>query len=410
MDVTTTLEICTSSHSESRCGLNWICYDVMIVMSSQGLCPAQQLCPGYWVIIHESLVAHSIIVETMDEATKLLGYPLDTVFSVHIDNEDGMPLRGSSLSLPFPGPCALQSALARYPNLLNSPIKVALLTLAAHAFDLAKVGRLKLLSSPSRKEISTLKESREEAAKEVEASNQGELSVEESQMWEVSMKVILTDVVKPLKQCTSAPGTGDTREAQYKGFSFLVLDGCYGIIGTMCWFLSHISTCFMELISQSKHENVFMEIARSMQLSRNICVALFSLQSWISFICHWLRAKIIVLKDEGVSDMHDENPIKAANNIFRDISKLAEELAPCVVENLALALGALCMVLLSSASIVTPFISKFLLDWMHQDGHEYKQWSTDHAIERPRCKDNSCSQGILPILYHISSQTTPYCP
>eukprot|EP01018_Ginkgo_biloba_P009771 Gb_07737 [translate_table: standard] len=126
---------------------------------------------------------------------------------------------------------------------------------------------------------------------------------------------------------------------------------------------------------QAKHENALMEIAGSMQLSRNIFVALLSLQSWLSFIRRWLRAKIMVFEAEDVSDMHDKIAIKAADSIFKDISKLAEEAVPRVAENLALALGALCMVLPSSAHCVTPFISKFLLNWMHQDGHEYKQWS-----------------------------------
>lgn len=62
----------------------------------------------------------------MEEMAKLLGYPLDTIFSLHTDDKMGDPLNGGSNSLPtpIPGPLTLQTALSRYADLLTPPKKV----------------------------------------------------------------------------------------------------------------------------------------------------------------------------------------------------------------------------------------------------------------------------------------------
>lgn len=65
-------------------------------------------------------------LEVVEEAERLLGYSLETFFTIHADKEDGTPLGGGSLAPPFPSPITVRNALARYADLLNSPKKVSI--------------------------------------------------------------------------------------------------------------------------------------------------------------------------------------------------------------------------------------------------------------------------------------------
>ncbi|KAI8028996.1 Protein RST1 [Camellia lanceoleosa] len=124
----------------------------------------------------------------------------------------------------------------------------------------------------------------------------------------------------------------------------------------------------------AKYENALVEIAASLQLSRNILIALLSLQSWKPFMQRWLRACVTFLDAKAPSTVLDKTS-KAANGILKIIKRLAEESIPRSAENIALALGALCEVLPPSAHAVKSTASKFLLDWLFQYEHEHRQWS-----------------------------------
>ncbi|KAF8037585.1 hypothetical protein BT93_B0463 [Corymbia citriodora subsp. variegata] len=122
------------------------------------------------------------------------------------------------------------------------------------------------------------------------------------------------------------------------------------------------------------YENMLVEIAASLQLSRNTFLALLSLQSWKSFMRRWIRANMLSL-DAKVSSIALDRPSKAAHDILKSMMRIAEESIPRSAENIALALGALCAVLPQSAHTVISAASKFLLNWLFQFEHEHRQWS-----------------------------------
>ncbi|XP_052196381.1 protein RST1 isoform X2 [Diospyros lotus] len=124
----------------------------------------------------------------------------------------------------------------------------------------------------------------------------------------------------------------------------------------------------------AKYENALVEISMSLHLSRNILIALLSLQSWKPFMQRWLRACAIFLDGKAPSTVADKTS-KAANGILKIIRRLAEESIPRSAENIALAIGALCEVLPPSAHAVKSTASKFLHEWLFQFEHEHRQWS-----------------------------------
>ncbi|CAA0828535.1 Protein RST1 [Striga hermonthica] len=124
----------------------------------------------------------------------------------------------------------------------------------------------------------------------------------------------------------------------------------------------------------AKYEDAAVEIAASLQISRNTFLALFSLQSWKPFMQRWLRSRVMVL-EANVHGTVLDNTSKAANEILKILTRLADAAIPRSAENIALALGAFCVVLPASAHMVKSMASKFLLDWLSQYAHEYRQWS-----------------------------------
>ncbi|KAM1491327.1 hypothetical protein PS1_023795 [Malus domestica] len=122
------------------------------------------------------------------------------------------------------------------------------------------------------------------------------------------------------------------------------------------------------------YEKALVELASSIQLSRNIFVALISLQSWKSFVRRWLGADILSF-DNQISSVVLDKTAKAASDILKSMIKAAEEAIPRSAENIALAVGALCAVLPPSAHTIKSAASKFLLKWLVQPEHEHRRWT-----------------------------------
>ncbi|XP_042027868.1 protein RST1 isoform X1 [Salvia splendens] len=124
----------------------------------------------------------------------------------------------------------------------------------------------------------------------------------------------------------------------------------------------------------SKYEDAAVEISGSLLLSRNILLAIHSLQSWKPFMERWLRSSILVIEAKAHLTVLDKTS-KAATDMLKILTRLAEAAIPQSAENIALALGAFCLVLPASAHAVQSMASKFLLNWLSRYEHEHRQWS-----------------------------------
>uniref|UniRef100_A0A803MT51 DUF3730 domain-containing protein n=1 Tax=Chenopodium quinoa TaxID=63459 RepID=A0A803MT51_CHEQI len=129
----------------------------------------------------------------------------------------------------------------------------------------------------------------------------------------------------------------------------------------------------------AKYHNMLKQVSASLYLSRNILIALLSLQSWKSFMQNWLHKYTSVLVVKASTSPLDKIS-EAANIILKCMIKVAEDSMPRVAENIALAIGAFCMILPASVHHVKVLASKFLLDWLFQYEHEHCQWSAAISI------------------------------
>ncbi|KAL0658136.1 hypothetical protein Bca4012_078721 [Brassica carinata] len=126
-------------------------------------------------------------------------------------------------------------------------------------------------------------------------------------------------------------------------------------------------------------EEAFKVVAKSLQLSRNISLALISLQSLKAFMSRWMRANILSIGAMATESSSDKT-FKAANNIMKSLVYMAEETLPRSAENIALALGALCAVLPAAAHNIKASASKFLLGWLLEHEHEHRQWTAGISL------------------------------
>ncbi|KAL9254781.1 RST1-like protein [Drosera capensis] len=123
-----------------------------------------------------------------------------------------------------------------------------------------------------------------------------------------------------------------------------------------------------------QYASAMKEITISLQLSRNVIMALISLQSWKPFMQRWLSAYLSFLDKDPSSKTLDKTS-KAANDILKAVLQMAEGSIPRSSENIAIAVGALCAALPPSVHAAKETASKFLSNWLFQHEHEHRQWA-----------------------------------
>ncbi|RDX62949.1 Protein RST1, partial [Mucuna pruriens] len=143
------------------------------------------------------------------------------------------------------------------------------------------------------------------------------------------------------------------------------------------------------------YENALVEVAASLQLSRNILLALMALQSWKSFMRRWMKAYTLFYDAKAQLSVLDKTS-KAASDILKSVIAIADEAIPRAAENIALAIGALCVVLPPSVHTVKSAASKFLLEWLLQHEHEHRQWSA------------AISLGLISSCLHVTDHKQRY--
>ncbi|KAK8467681.1 hypothetical protein PHAVU_007G113156 [Phaseolus vulgaris] len=143
------------------------------------------------------------------------------------------------------------------------------------------------------------------------------------------------------------------------------------------------------------YEIALVEVAASLQLSRNILLALMALQSWKGFVRRWMKAYTLSYDAKAQLSVLDKTS-KAASDILKSMMAIADEAIPRAAENIALAIGALCVVLPPSVHTVKSAASKFLLEWLLQHEHEHRQWSA------------AISLGLISSCLHVTDHKQRY--
>ncbi|KAK8469916.1 hypothetical protein PHAVU_004G009536 [Phaseolus vulgaris] len=120
-----------------------------------------------------------------------------------------------------------------------------------------------------------------------------------------------------------------------------------------------------------------------------------ALQSWKGFVRRWMKAYTLSYDAKAQLSVLDKTS-KAASDILKSMMAIADEAIPRAAENIALAIGALCVVLPPSVHTVKSAASKFLLEWLLQHEQEHRQWSA------------AISLGLISSCLHVTDHKQRY--